>query len=155
MVTIRKADIKDLEDIKRLNHALFLWDYPHDSALNTEWPLQEFGAEYFQKRILEETGVCFVAEKAGKLVGYVTGHVDKDIDPTDTLLRCELDNIYIENDSRGSGIGRRLIAELEAWCKIKGAQSMLVVAYSGNLDAIGFYENYGFRPYALKLERKL
>lgn len=155
MPVIRKAQLEDLEAIRRLNHALFLWDYKHDSALNTDWPLEEFGANYFRKRIKEETGVCFVADEEGVLVGYVTGHVDTNIDPTDTLLRCELDNIYVNDASRGAGIGRQLVSALETWCKSNGAESMIVVAYSGNLDAIEFYKSYGFTPFALKLERKL
>lgn len=155
MLVIRKAHAEDLEPIRRLNHALFLWDYPHDTALHTNWPLEESGAEYFRKRISEETGECFVADDDGAVVGYVTGHVDAGIDPTDTLLRCELDNIYVEDTYRGRGVGRQLVSKLDAWCKSKGAESIVVVAYSENLDAIEFYKSYGFTPYTVKLERKL
>ena len=155
MTTIRKANMNDLEEIRHLNHKLFLFDYPNDQTLNTDWPNQQAGEEYFTKRINNETGMCFVAEDSGKLIGYVTGRVYDEIDKTDTLLRSELDNIYVEEAVRGSGIGRDLVLALEEWCKNLGAQRMFVVAYSGNQSAINFYETYGFKPYALKLEHVL
>ena len=155
MNTIRKANVHDLGVIRRLNHGLFLIDYPNDHALNTDWPNQSAGEEYFKKRINGETGVCFVAETTAGVVGYITGHVYEEIDKTDTLLRCELDNIYVEVATRSTGIGRDLVLNLEKWCKAQGAESMFVVAYSGNQNAIDFYEAYGFKPYALKLEYSL
>lgn len=155
MTVVRKALAEDLKEVQRLNHALFLWDLPNDPALDTNWPYQQDGEDYFMKRISEETGVCFVAEADGKLVGYVTGHVNKAVDSGDTLLRCELDNIFVEDNVRGKGVGHQLIAELDRWCRQKGAESMFVSAYSGNVKAIEFYKKYGFEPYAIKLERKL
>ncbi len=154
-MNIRKAEPNDIEEIRQLNHRLFLHDLPYDPRLNIGWPLEDFGEVYFKKRISGETGVCFVAEEGGRLVGYATGHVESEIDSTDTILRCELDNIYVEDAYRRSGVGRHLVSELDNWCKERGAKNMLVIAYAGNLDAIQFYESYGFKPFALKLERDL
>lgn len=154
-VLIRPATLADLETVRELNHELFLWDFPNDTALNTDWPYQAEGEAYFRGKITGKTGTCFVAEKDGVIVGYIEGHVNKEVDPTDTLLRCELDTIYVQAPERGDGTGQDLVDAFSAWCKEKGAQSMVVEAYAGNRKAVEFYKKYGFGAYVEKLERKL
>ncbi|MES2631034.1 MAG: GNAT family N-acetyltransferase [Patescibacteria group bacterium] len=154
-ITIRKATINELKTIQDLNYKLFLWDFERDTNLNIEWPYQEAGENYFRRRITGEHGVCFVAERNGRIIGYVAGSVKKEIDKPDTILRSELENIYVEEDSRSKGAGKLLTEELIKWCKKNGAKSILVEAYHHNLDAIKFYENTGFRPYSTKLEKDL
>ncbi len=154
-ITVRKAAINDLKIIQDLNHKLFLWDYDRDPNLKTEWPYQEAGENYFKRRITGEHGVCFVAEQDGRIVGYVAGSVKKEIDKPDTILRSELENIYIEDDSRNKGIGKLLTQELIEWCKANGAENIIVSAYYHNKDAISFYENSGFKPYTITLEMDL
>ena len=154
-ITIRKAIIGDLKAIQDLNHKLFLWDYNRDSNLNINWPYQEAGESYFKRRITGEHGVCFVAELNGYIVGYVAGSVKKEIDKPDTILRSELENIYVEESSRSMGAGTLLTQALVEWCRLNGAKNILVSAYHGNKDAIHFYESAGFRPYAVKLEKDL
>jgi len=154
-VTIRKAEINDLKAIQDLNHKLFLWDYGRDPALNADWPYSQAGKDYFTKRINSEPGVCFVAEQNNIIIGYVAGRVSKEIDKTDTILRSELENIYIEDTARSNGIGRLLVQSLTKWCKDQGAQSMFVSSYYHNNDAISFYRACGFEPFVLKLEKRL
>jgi GNAT superfamily N-acetyltransferase len=154
-ISIRKANMNDLITVQDLNHKLFLWDLERDPKLNIDWPYQEAGESYFKRRISGEHGVCFVAEQGGKIVGYVAGSVKKEIDSPDTVLRSELENIYIEEQARGKGAGKLLTQELITWCKQNGAKSILVSAYYYNHDAVRFYQNNGFKPYSVKLEQDL
>lgn len=154
-IVIREAKLDELKIIQDMNYKLFLWDYDRDPALNIQWPYEEAGAEYFKNKISGETGACFVAEEDGKVVGYVAGRVDKKVDKTDTLLRSELENIYIEEEARSHGVGKRLVETFIDWCKNNGSQSTVVTAYYHNEDAIEFYKACGFKPYGLKLEMRL
>jgi GNAT superfamily N-acetyltransferase len=154
-IIIRKARHDELKIIQDMNYKLFLWDYDRDPALNIQWPYERAGETYFKKKISGESGVCFVAEQDGKILGYVAGRVDKEIGKTDTLLRSELENIYIEEIARGKGVGKRLTEKFTTWCKANGAQSMLVAAYYDNEDAIEFYKACGFKPFGFKLEKAL
>jgi GNAT superfamily N-acetyltransferase len=154
-ITIRKAVMSELKTIQDLNHKLFLWDYGRDPNLNIDWPYQEAGESYFKRRMTGEHGVCFVADDGGRIVGYVAGSVKKEIDKPDTIRRSELENIYVEEESRSKGVGKLLTQELIEWCKANGAKSILVSAYYHNKDAISFYENAGFRPYSTTLEKDL
>ena len=127
-IEIRKAKTSELKLIQDMNHKLFLWDYARDSTLNIQWPYQEAGETYFRKMISGETGACFVAES---------------------------DKIYVNEDTRGLGVGKKLVAAFSEWCKEQGAQSMILDAYYQNKDAIKFYEACNFRPYTLRLEKPL
>ena len=154
-IEIRKAKTSELKLIQDMNHKLFLWDYARDPTMNIQWPYEEAGETYFRKMISGETGACFVAESDKKLVGYVAGCVRSQIYTYDTVLRCELENIYVNEDTRGSGVGKKLVAAFSEWCKEQGAQSMILDAYYQNEDAIKFYEACNFRPYTLRLEKPL
>ena len=51
---IRKADIKDLKDILKLNFELFKKEYQEfDKSLNLNWPYRE-GKNYFRNRIIKK-----------------------------------------------------------------------------------------------------
>ena len=154
-VTIRKAHKDDLKSIQDLNHKLFLWDSRSDPTLNTKWPYEEAGIEYFRKKISGESGICFVAVADGKIVGYLTGYMFDKVAAYDTILRSELDNIFVEDEFRGKGVGMMLVDDFFAWSKSHGAASVMVSAYYLNERAIGFYKKAGFAPLALKLESKL
>lgn len=152
---IRKAQQEDLEAIRVLNHKLFLWDKDRDPDLNFAWPLQEEGEKYFRRRIDGKPGVCFVAEVSGEIVGYIAGRVNENIDSTETVLRGEIENIYVEEHTQGMGVGKSLVKNFVEWTASNNAQSMVVTAYYGNKQAIKFYEACGFSPFALKLEMKI
>jgi len=153
-ITIRKAHEDELKIVQDLNYKLFLWDYDRDPTLNVRWPY-EAGEEYFQKKISGEAGVCFVAVIDGKVVGYLAGYIFEKIPSYDTIKRSELDNIFVEEEFRGQGIGKLLTKKFLAWSKSNGAFSTLVSAYFFNEQAVKFYKRVGFEPLALKLESKL
>lgn len=155
IILVRKAKSEDLSRIQDLNYKLFLWDKVRDPDLNFEWPYQESGKNYFIKRINEDLGACFVAEFEGVVVGYIAGRVNKEIVSFDTILRGELENMYVEEGARSRGVGKTLVREFLKWAKTKGAKSMIVEAYFGNGNAIKFYEACGFNNFAVKLETKL
>lgn len=55
--------------------------------------------------------------------------------------RCELDDLFVEPDSMGQGIGRLLVADALARARAAGADVVDVIA---NPNAVGFYERLGF-----------
>ena len=55
---------------------------------------------------------------------------------------CELDDLFVEPDAMGLGIGRRLVEDVVARATAAGATRVTVIA---NARAVGFYERLGFR----------
>jgi GNAT superfamily N-acetyltransferase len=56
--------------------------------------------------------------------------------------RCELDDLFVEPESMGLGVGRLLVDDVASRAAAAGASSVDVIA---NPNALGFYERVGFR----------
>ncbi len=96
----------------------------------------------------EATSVFLVAEDA---TGLVTGYALTTITP---LLytngkSAQLQELVVDNHSRGNGVGTALIEEVEAVCRARGVKQ-LTVASRRSAD---FYERLGYRSTADFLKR--
>jgi len=133
---------------------LFLSDARHFDDLNTNWPYEE-GEAYFRKRIAGQEGVCLVAERDGRIVGYVIGGWSHLNFSAYKGKRAELENICVAEEERSRGVGVLLVDALIGWCERSGATHVMVDAYAPNLRAIKFYESQGFEPYSTVLWREI
>lgn len=154
-MTVRPAKTEELEQVQELNHQLFLSDARHFDDLNTNWPYEEEGEKYFRDRIAGKGGVCLVAEKRGKLVGYVMGGWSHLNFSAYRGKRAELENICVAENERSQGVGALLVEKLMEWCKQNGATHVMVDAYAPNLRAIEFYKAQRFEPYSSVLWREV
>jgi GNAT superfamily N-acetyltransferase len=100
-------------------------------------------SEAHWRRILEaapnRTSV-FVAEQAQGVVGFAAGLM---LDPPKQGCDAELTAIYLDNDRRRTGIGRRLVGSVAAAQRSFGATSLLTWVIAGNRPARAFYEALG------------
>lgn len=152
-VDIRKANMNDLINIQNLNNSLFDLEYNnYDSTLKLGWPFEKDGEEYFIDRI--KNNLVFVAEIDEKIVGYLAGSVLEEISYTIETF-AELDNMCIDTNYRGYGIGSKLIDEFKKYCKNLGIENIKVTAYAQNKQAINFYMKNGFQDYNTTLIFKI
>jgi GNAT superfamily N-acetyltransferase len=63
-----------------------------------------------------------------------------------TVTRLWLEDLYVTPESRGTGLGRRLLAEVARRARERGAAGVSWIVLDWNADAIGFYEGLGARP---------
>lgn len=56
----------------------------------------------------------------------------------------ELRKMYLHADTRGMGLGKRLLEESIAWCRAKGAGRVVLDTTEQMTRAIAFYEANGF-----------
>lgn len=64
-------------------------------------------------------------------------------------------SMYVLPAHRHGGLGARLATQFFAWAKETGAEPAEVTAYSGNADAIRFYERNGFTSQSVTLRTAL
>ena len=62
-------------------------------------------------------------------------------------------NLMVCPSCRGRGIAKRLMESVDHWGKDQGTNSIRLDVIAGNDSAMRFYENLGFRPTRLTLER--
>ena len=139
-VLIRDAVPDDAEEIAAIGRAGF--PAVHRPAL-PEVIIEAAVAQLYERDALREcVGACaanparefLVAEADGEIVGFVHYEGDRD--------EPELMRIYLRQDRVGSGIGHRLVDELESRLG-PGATYMLLVVGT-NAHARGFYKRRGF-----------
>lgn len=152
-ILIRKANKKDLDDILRLNLALFKKEFKEfDKTLNIKWTYGKNGKNYFNKIITEKDSFAAVAVNSGKIVGYICGRIR--YNSSRIMEKAELDNIIVAEELRGQKIGSKLALEFFKWCKSKKIKNILVTAFAKNLSGIRFYKKLGFNEYDIILEKK-
>lgn len=153
---IRRGEIKDLEAIQKLNHQMCIKEHnEYDSTINSDYPMQVLGKAYFRGRILGRDSCSFVATYEGKAVGYIVGAISQPEDYRTVKKMAEMENMFVLEEHRSLGIGKRLVDAFMEWCEGKEVEVVKAVATAQNARAIGFYEREGMERKAVILEKKL
>ena len=66
-----------------------------------------------------------------------------------------MDALYVEDDFRGKGIGKKLFYETEKIAKENGAKRLDLTVWEFNKDAISFYKSLGMQPQRYTFEKDL
>ena len=120
-VVIRKAVERDLTAIYEIESMCFKDPYPH-AFLQTLHSLNP--------------GTFFVAESAGKPVGYVIATEDRG--------HGHILAIAVHPSERRKGIGKRLIVESLQTLRSLGVTAVRLEVRRSNVEAQRFYEDHGF-----------
>lgn len=154
--TIRKATIIDLKDIQRLNFELFKKEYKqYDKSLNMKWTYGKVGEKYFRKKITRKDSFAEVAEKEGRVIGYMCGGIQERMFYRKKAKYAEAENMFIEKKFRRKGLGAILVKDFMKWCKKNKVDYVSTSASAQNKLGLKFYRRYGFKDYSLTLETKL
>lgn len=152
-ITIRKANIEDLQQIQNLNKLLFELEFEnYDSTLDTTWPVSEEGTDYFKNAI--ENDITIVATDENKVVGYLIGSLNTQ-NTYNKYKQAELDNMCILEDYRKLGIGSMLFDKFKKVCIENDIKELKVVASYKNTNAINFYKKNGFEETDITLKQSL
>ncbi|GAA3631356.1 hypothetical protein GCM10022236_37420 [Microlunatus ginsengisoli] len=134
-VTISRATLADAGEIFTLQRAAFVAEGRlHDSF---DFPPLT-GDLAATERIIDGT-VCLTARRAGRLIGSVFGAVQGERGDEWFIGR-----LMVAPDLQGAGLGRRLLAEIEAAAPPEAARSVLVTGAASELNQ-AFYARRGYR----------
>jgi ribosomal protein S18 acetylase RimI-like enzyme len=91
-----------------------------------------------------ESDAVFVAERDDKPIGFVC--IRRESDPAGPVL----DNLHVDPECKGGGIGRRLIRAAASWLTDRSPDASLqLYVWAANHAARGFYDRLG----AVEVER--
>ena len=153
-VKIQFASIENLGDILNLNHQLCIKENKEfDATINKDYPIQKSGEEYFKERIKNDCAL--VALIGSKVVGYLVGAVIEKEDYRNISKLAEAENMFVLEEYRSLGIGKKLLDEFFKWCKQNEVKRIRAVASVQNIKAIAFYKKGGFLDYNLVLEKEV
>ena len=150
---IRKAIVKDIEQIQRLRRLLEEYEKEEldNNILNINWVTSKNGIEDTQYFITKQ--YCFVAIEDNKIVGVLLGEVLPQ-EEWYTEQIATLDNIFVLKEYRRRGIGQELYNYFKEDIKNKGIRIIELHTLSNNKNAISFYKKIGFEPYNLQMLNK-
>jgi ribosomal protein S18 acetylase RimI-like enzyme len=154
-MNITLASVKDLEHILSLNKKLFLHETQFVKYYKTNWAYSKQGKNYFSKAIDSNDYICLVARNDDqKIVGYLVCNIDEYGFRTKNPV-AEVENMNIEEEFRGKGVGTMLIHEVKMMLKQRNVKLLRVECFAKNKKAIDFYRKTGFIDHALILEQEI
>jgi ribosomal protein S18 acetylase RimI-like enzyme len=98
---------------------------------------------------------AFVAENEGKPVGYVIGFYEEPHFMWETGRVGVVDSFYVSPETRGQGVGRRLMVAAYAAMREAGASTVALEMVADNEVARRFYEQEGFTTTFVQMHRAL
>ena len=111
-----------------------------DSAAVAEMEQQIFSDPWSEKSVMEtvqqKQSVCFAAEKAGHLLGYLLAYHAAD--------ETEIARIAVQKEARRQGAAGKLMQALEHYCEEHKMEKLLLDVRESNEAARSFYTKNGF-----------
>lgn len=111
-----------------------------DSAAVAEMEQQIFSDPWSEKSVMEtvqqKQSVCFAAEKAGHILGYLLVYHAAD--------EAEIARIAVQKEARRQGAAGKLMQALEHYCEKHKMEKLLLDVRESNEAARSFYTKNGF-----------
>lgn len=154
-ITIRRAALEDLKIIQRFGYELLDYERQNwDPALDINWPFSKEGEQKYRFAITDKYTI--IAEKDKKPAGYLIGKiVGAAPGSARNIKQAYLENIFVSDSARKSGVGAKLITEFKDYCKKEGVSRINVSVLAANTTAVDFYQKVGFSPRSLSLSQEL
>ena len=153
---IRRAAESDIFDIDRLLYQV------HKVHSDVRPDLFKFGAKKYSdaelKKIINNSKTpVFVAEKRGKIVGYVFCIHKQFIDDNNMtdIKTLYIDDLCVDEAERGAHIGKALYDFVLEYAKLNNYYNLTLNVWADNVNALKFYEKVGLKVQKIGMEKIL
>ena len=135
---IREATPEDVPDVLRLIHELAAYEKEPDAVVATEADLERwvFGDD--------AVASVLIAELEGRAVGMALWF--RNYSTWTGQPGIYLEDLFVEPEARGSGLGKALLVELARIAVERGYARVEWAVLDWNQPSIDFYEALGARP---------
>lgn len=140
---IRPVNRRDLAAMKRITREAFdgvSLDQNVEARFGllagTDWAQRR--CKYIERDVDYWPKSCFVAERDGVVVGYVTGATDRD------TRSGHIRNLAVAPAAQGGGIGRALVEHVLAHFRRRGMRTARIETLAQNERCTAFYSRLGF-----------
>jgi len=107
----------------------------------------------FSQALADPRFRAFVAEESGAIQGVITVWLRESLFHGGQVAL--IDELIVDESSRGQGIGSRLVDHVVAYCAQLGCAEVEVSTEAENRTARTFYDRHGFAEQGVLLEREL
>ena len=106
-------------------------------------------SETWSSKLEDKNSFVGVAEQDDRIVGYAAGCMHIPFYANGPIFW--LDEIFLKEEFRGSGLGKYLMEQISAWAKDQGCIQLLLASSKAG----DFYEPLGFKPTAIFFKKHL
>jgi len=143
-ITINTCTHHDIDGVLKLQHD---W-VKEDSTIG----LSNADVDYIESKL----GKYFLlAQVESQIVGYAFASIHKAMDMAvfkDGEVYIEIDDLYIKDEYRGQGIGKKLLEELLSRAEKVGIKRSLIYSSVKDIDPVkNFYEKQGFQTWYIQM----
>lgn len=150
-VAIRRADLKDARTVAEFALRLFTQHRDYDPDRFADLSNIEGAERYYASRMRPDTAAVLVAEVDGKVVGFAFVEYES-LNYAELLQNAAwLHDLYVDENTRGTGAGRALIEASRDAAKSLGADKLVLSVAAKNSYARGLFAKSGFRETMIEM----
>jgi ribosomal protein S18 acetylase RimI-like enzyme len=141
MITIRSADLKDLETLLAFEQGVVAAEKPLDTFLGTGT------LTYYNipELITDENTHFIVAISNEELVGSGYVKIENSNSYHKNSKHGYIGFIFVKPSFRGKKISSLVLESLKNWAKEKDLKELRLDVYSNNYNAVKSYDSFGFK----------
>lgn len=158
-IRVRRANKKDRATLLQFHHGLYVEhrDKVMPDALQDFYGYKDLNtalAEDIDSILHNRNAVALIAEKSGKPIGYITGHIESDQRRT-LPTKGVVEDWFVIPSERGAKAGAKLMDTLTAAFKEAGCDVMESTTWPFNEGARASHTALGFLEVEVKYRRRL
>jgi len=116
----------------------------------------ERDADYWGASLEGAGNAAFVAERNGRVVGFITARMaDNQGTLVPPMRYASIGSVCVAASERGRGIGRRLLTLVEEWAVAEGAEDVRLMVWRFNDGAKRLYEELGYEVRSMAMGKVL
>jgi GNAT superfamily N-acetyltransferase len=152
---VRGVGPRDVDRVVALWSALM----GHHEALDPQWRAAP-GAEDERRRLLarllaDPEAAVLVWDEGGDLLGFCAAQIETAPPLVAERARAEITDLFVREDSRRRGIGRRLVEATTDWIGERGVRRVEVRVAVRNAEGQAFWRALGYADLVNLLQRSL
>jgi GNAT superfamily N-acetyltransferase len=152
---IKKATIKDITVLMRLQYAMKQDEKKYMQGLNKKGKFITWSKSKLRNILTSPNGYIILVKIGGIAIGCGLAIIEKGHSWMKYNKIGHLGMIYVEKKYRRKGIATALKNQRIKWLKSKGIKFCYVSVFPGNKPSLKYQEKLGFKPYNIKLYKKI
>lgn len=153
-IKVRKAKIKDADEISNLNYLLMKYHEKFDNYYKINKNHRKIYSKYIKKFIRSKNTLVLVAEVDKKIVGLMLGAIEKRPPIMKVVKFGHLKDTFVLPGYRRRGIGKILAKELMKWFESKEVEFVELESDIRNKIGVKAWKSLGFKPFMVKMKKK-
>lgn len=152
---IRKAKIKDLEDVIELSYESAIYHKKLTLYYDTSKDVKEVLTKSLKKNIYSSNSCIFIAEENNKIIGYLLAFKINRSEMFKVKKAGLIADVFIERDYRRKGIGDKIVEECFNWFKKDKISFVEINVEFSNRQAMNFWNKKGFKNVSIERYKKI